>query len=175
MKIIKKIVWVLIVVLAIFLITPLFVGNTYHTERSVEIDADKAEVYEYMSNFGNFKMWSPWAELDPSMNVEVKGKPGEIGSSYSWKGNEEVGSGIMTIQDMSENEIEIQLKFIEPFESVSTTRYIVSNLKEGTKVTWEMDGRMDYPTNSMLLFIDMDEQIGKDFDRGLQKLKSTLN
>lgn len=174
MKLIKKIIIVLAVVLAIFLIVPLFVGNTYHVERSVVIKKDKAAVYSYMIDFNNFESWSPWSEIDPNMEVEIQGKAGEIGTSYSWEGNDEVGKGVMTIQDISENEIDIQLKFMEPYETTSPTRYIISELNEGTKVTWEMNGEMGYPTNMMLLFVDMDKQIGKDFEKGLAKLKEVL-
>lgn len=81
----------------------------------------------------------------------------------------------MTIQEISENEIDIQLKFMEPYETTSPTRYIISELKKGTKLTWEMNDEMVYPTNMMLLFVDMDEQIVKDFEKGLANLKKTLH
>ena len=175
MKVIKKIIIVLAVLLAIFLIVPLFTGNTYHVERSVVINKDKSVVYSYIIDFNNFESWSPWSEIDPNMDVQIQGKAGKIGSSYSWQGNDEVGKGVMTIQDISENEIDIQLKFMEPYETTSPTRYIISELKEGTKVTWEMSGKMEYPTNMMLLFMDIDEQIGADFEKGLANLKKALN
>ncbi|MEJ0104558.1 MAG: hypothetical protein WDO19_19240 [Bacteroidota bacterium] len=41
----------------------------------------------------------------------------------------------------------------------------------GTKVTWGFDTRYPYPMNVMLLFINMDELIGKDYNAGLDKLK----
>jgi hypothetical protein len=33
---------------------------------------------------------------------------------------------------------------------------------------------MDYPMNTMLLMMDMEEMVGKDFSDGLHKLKSIL-
>ena len=40
-----------------------------------------------------------------------------------------------------------------------------------TKVTWEFNGKMNYPMNLMLLFMDMDKEIGSDLNIGLNNLK----
>jgi len=37
-----------------------------------------------------------------------------------------------------------------------------------------MKGHMNYPMNLMLLFMDMEQMIGKDFDQGLANLKTVL-
>ena len=36
------------------------------------------------------------------------------------------------------------------------------------------DGKMNYPMNLMLLFMNMDKMIGKDFESGLKNLKTIL-
>jgi hypothetical protein len=41
-------------------------------------------------------------------------------------------------------------------------------------MAWEFEGKMDYPTNLMLLFMDFDGIIGDDFQVGLQNLKKNL-
>ena len=43
-----------------------------------------------------------------------------------------------------------------------------------TKVHWEFTGKMKYPTNLMLLFMNMEKMVGGDLDKGLQNLKSVL-
>ena len=43
-----------------------------------------------------------------------------------------------------------------------------------TKVKWGFVGRMNYPTNLMLVVMDMNEAIGKDFSTGLSNLKGIL-
>jgi hypothetical protein len=45
---------------------------------------------------------------------------------------------------------------------------------DNTKMAWEFEGKMDYPTNLMLLFMDFDGIIGDDFQVGLQNLKKNL-
>ena len=51
------------------------------------------------------------------------------------------------------------------FEGVSETQ---------TKVKWGFAGKMKYPTNLMLLTMDMEGMIGKDFQDGLNNLKAVL-
>ncbi len=43
-----------------------------------------------------------------------------------------------------------------------------------TRVQWGFDGRMPYPMNLMLLFVDMEEALGNDLETGLNKLKTIL-
>jgi effector-binding domain-containing protein len=42
----------------------------------------------------------------------------------------------------------------------------------GVQVIWSMESSMPRPMNLMMLFMDMEAMIGKDFDKGLEKLKS---
>ena len=43
-----------------------------------------------------------------------------------------------------------------------------------TKVVWGFEGHMDYPSNIMLLFMDMEEMLGGDLQTGLDNLKKNL-
>jgi hypothetical protein len=43
-----------------------------------------------------------------------------------------------------------------------------------TKVKWGFNGRMKYPTNLIMLFMDFDKIIGDDLQTGLNKLKIKL-
>ena len=40
-----------------------------------------------------------------------------------------------------------------------------------TRVTWAMDGPMNYLSKVMCLFISMDKMIGGDFEKGLSNLE----
>ncbi len=174
MKPLKILIFVLLG-LAIFVFTiPLLAPNSYQIERGISINRPQSEVFEYMRMFNNFDTWSPWSEMDPDMEVEISGVDGEVGAEYYWKGNRDVGEGRMRITQIDPNKIHIALSFIEPFESSSPTEYRLSANQSGTDVSWYMEGEMSYPWNAILLFMSMEEAIGKDFDRGLQKLKMQL-
>ena len=43
-----------------------------------------------------------------------------------------------------------------------------------TTVSWGFNGKMKYPMNLMLLFMDMEEMLGNDLQTGLENLKNVL-
>lgn len=174
----KKVVLALIVIIAslavLFFTIPLFLPTSYTVEVSSAMNAPQKAVFDYMRNLENFDEWSPWADLDSNLSVETSGEAGEIGSSYSWQGNDDVGKGKMTISDLSDNRIDITLQFIEPWESESKTWYVVEEVGNTSIVYWNMIGEMSYPWNIFTLFMNMEEMIGKDFYKGLNKLKTIV-
>jgi hypothetical protein len=45
---------------------------------------------------------------------------------------------------------------------------------EGTRVTWTMNGHNSFMGKLFGLFVDVDEMLGADFDRGLENLDEQL-
>ena len=43
---------------------------------------------------------------------------------------------------------------------------------DGTKVNWTMTGPSPYVSKVMTVFVSMDRMIGKDFEKGLNNLKT---
>jgi len=170
-KVLKTFVILIILIIGLFFIIPLFLDTEYNLKRTILVDAEKESVKNYMGNFNNFQEWSPWAEMDEQMEVEVSGESGTVGSKYEWEGNEDVGEGVMTITDVSEDTVKIQLVFEEPFESESPTYYAFKEVDGKTEVTWYMEGEMSYPWNIVTLFTSMEDAVGKDFEKGLEKMK----
>jgi len=72
------------------------------------------------------------------------------------------------------NKFRIQHHSLEPFESKAKTSLLVSGNDTESTVTWTFEGSTPYPFNLMLLFMDMDKMIGKDFETGLNNLKVIL-
>lgn len=173
-KVLKTFVILIILIIGLFFLIPLFMDTEYSLKRTIVVDVNKENVKNYMENFENFQEWSPWAEMDEEMDVEISGKSGSVGSTYEWKGNEDVGEGVMTITDVSEDTVRIHLKFEEPFESESPTYYAFKDLDGKTEVTWYMEGEISYPWNIINLFTSMEEAVGKDFENGLEKLKTVI-
>lgn len=71
--------------------------------------------------------------------------------------------------------IDTELRFIEPFESISNACMTAEQLADGkTRVFGGFHGRMSYPMNLMMLLMDFDGIIGKDFETGLADMKKIL-
>ncbi|HRD53342.1 MAG TPA: SRPBCC family protein [Flavobacteriales bacterium] len=153
-----------------------FLGDdTYRVERSVTIAAPIDDVWPSISTLGAMDKWSPWNELDPSMKKSMDGTDGQIGAIARWEGNNEVGKGEQRIDSVSRNSlVRTRLKFIEPMESESDIFLTLNPDGDGTKVTWAMEGEHNFMSRLWGRFMDMDAMLGKDFEKGLGKLKEQV-
>lgn len=177
MKFLKKIFFVLLTILILILVVALFVKKDYSVERNISINRNKIEVFEYVKYLKNQDNYSKWAKMDPDMEKYDKGTDGTVGFVSGWKSmKKDVGRGEQEIINITDGErIDYELRFYEPFESTEkaymTTEVFQDSL---TIVKWGFYGGMEYPSNLMLLFWDMEEIIGKDLEIGLTNLKAIL-
>lgn len=171
MKILKYVLIGLLAIVAIFLIIGLFVPTTFKMERSVIINASQDIVRGQVVSLKNQHEWSPWTAYDPNMKTLFEGTDGAVGSIYSWEGNKDVGKGSQEITSVTENRVEMKVTFIEPWESVATSYIQLDSEGDSIKVTWGFEGSNPYPWNVMSLFVNMDEMVGNDFQKGLNNLK----
>ena len=177
MKTIKIIVFVIIGIVALVLVIALFVKKGYAVERVVTINKPKMEVFDYVKFLKNQDNYSVWATKDPNMKREYKGTDGTVGFISAWDSEEKnVGKGEQEIKKITEGErIDFELRFIKPFQATEQAYMTIESISDTqTKVAWGFSGKMKYPMNIMLLTMDMEGMIGKDFDSGLNKLKMIL-
>lgn len=170
---------ILYIVLAIvFLIITLIAiaPKNYDVSRSIEIAKPKDVVFSYLKSLKKQDEWSPWGKRDPNMQKKFTGTDGEVGAINYWKGNKDVGEGEQEITKIVEGErIESELRFLKPFKSTSNAYMTVNEVdKDTTKVVWGFSGKNKFPMSIMMLFMNMDKMVGKDFEEGLASLKEIL-
>src|SRR5688572_25649529 len=140
----------------------------FRVVRSAQIAAAPEVVYPLIDDFHAWTAWSPWERLDPNLKREYSGPARGEGAAYSWSGNDQVGSGSMTITDSQPAErVEIRLEFKEPFEATNVTTFALKPAAGGTHVEWAMAGDNNFVGKAMSLFMNMDQMVGKDFEQGL--------
>jgi hypothetical protein len=177
MKVLKIVFFSIIGIIAIALITALFLKKEYAVEREVIINKPKAEVFAYLLPLKNQDNFSVWAKKDPDMKKEYKGTDGTVGFVSSWDSQkDDVGKGEQEIKKIADGErIDYELRFIKPFESTDNAFMSTEAATENqTKVKWGIFGKIPYPMNLMVLFCDMDKMLGKDIEAGLTNLKGNL-
>ena len=159
-------------VLLLFLAGP----ASYRAERSTEIKRSAEDIFQYVRSLKKQDDWSPWGKRDPDMKKEFEGTDGEVGAISRWEGNKEVGSGEQEITRIIPGQrIESELRFLKPWKSTSQVFIDVEPVgAEHSKVTWGFEGKSGFPMRIMLLFMNMDKMIGKDFEEGLADLKQIL-
>ena len=159
----------LVVVLALVIATR---PSTYRVTRSTTTSASPAVAYAQVADFHRWDAWSPWAHLDPNMQTSYAGPESAVGSSYGWKGNDQVGEGRMTIVEARPAEaLGIRLEFLKPWQATNSTRFEFAQVATGTRITWTMDGENNFVGKAFSLVSNMDQMIGSDFERGLAGLK----
>lgn len=169
----KKVLIGIAALVAVLLIVIAAQPADYRVERSLSMKAPPKTVFATVADFNTFEKWSPWAHLDPAMKKEIKGEG--KGATYYWSGTDEVGEGRMTITNLVEpNKIDISLEFMRPFASTAETGWVIAAEGEGSKVTWWMTGHKNFMSKAFGLVMDMEEMIGKDYDKGLASLKTIV-
>lgn len=171
MKILKVLGIVIVLLAAIILIGGEFLPKTYSVSRSTIINAPDSVVYKNIADFNEFYKWNPWAKMEPTAKTKISGTIAQPGHLYEWVGKE-TGEGYMKIVEVKPNSlVDIELKFIKPFESLADTRFDIVSENNGTKVTWAMSGENNLMGKWMCVFVSMDKMIGGDFESGLKSLK----
>lgn len=177
MKILKRILIILLILIAIPLVAALFVNGDYAVEREVVINRPSDEVFNYVRYVKNQDHFSVWNQLDPDMEKTYTGTDGTVGFIYGWKSdNPSAGVGEQEIVSIEEGKrIDVELRFKEPFEAQDNAYLALEPVDAGsTKVKWGFTGSFSYPMNLMNLVMDMDAAVGKDLQGGLDNLKELL-
>ena len=146
--------------------------DTFRVQRSASIDAAPEKIFPLISDFHQWRTWSPWEERDPDLQRSFSGAASGKGAVYQWQGNRNVGSGRMEILDAPlAQRVVIKLDFLKPFEAHNTAEFTLTPQGRSTNVIWLMHGPAPLMSKVMQLFMNMDEMIGKDFAAGLANLK----
>lgn len=177
MKILKKFLILVAILIALVLLLALFVKKEYTVTKEVTIHKPVHEVFDYLRYLKNQDNFSKWAKLDPDMKQTFRGADATVGFVSAWESKkDDVGVGEQEIIRIIERErIDYEIRFLKPFKSVSPAYMATQPLDENhTKVIWSFSGRMSYPFNLMMLFMNFEEMIGADLEEGLENLKALM-
>ena len=149
------------------------VGSSFEVTRSTTIQADPARVLGLINDFRQWTAWSPWEDLDPQLQRTYSEPPRGVGAHYAWKGNRKAGEGSMEITGSGADRVEIELAFLKPMRNTQQVEFVVTPNGSGTDVTWRMSGQHEgVMMNLFSKVVSMDKLIGKDFEKGLARLKA---
>ena len=176
-KVLIALALIIVVVIAGIAIAAYVSPTDFKVERSVAINKPKADVFNYVKYLKNQNEWGPWYKKDPGMTQGSRGTDGTVGYVATWESkSDDVGAGEQEIKRIVEGErVDSELRFSRPFESKSDAYMITESAGENqTTVKWGFSGSMPRPLNLMMVVMDMDKAVGKDFEEGLQSLKTIL-
>lgn len=146
-------------------------ADTYTVTRSGRIDAPRSTVHDLLVDFHQWPRWSPWEDVDPEMDRVYAGSDRGVGARYAWSGDRRAGAGSMEITRVTDDLVAIDLVFTRPFKASNGLEFRLDAVDDtATDVTWTMTGRRTFMTRVMGLVRSMDDLVGPDFERGLERL-----
>ena len=170
MRVLRILGIILVVILAIYLIMCLTGPKDVDVTRSTVINASPSAVYNQVADLKNWENWSPWHEMDTTMEITYGEQTVGTGASYSWT-SENMGSGSLEIIETNEdNSLKTKLKF-DNWDGHSYGNWSFEPMGDSTKVSWGMTSDSNIPFLMRGLMITMKSNIAKDFDAGLANLK----
>lgn len=146
--------------------------DTFRVERSVRIAAPPQRIYALIDNLHRFNMWNPYERKDPQTKGRYSVREAGPGAIYAWD-SDKVGVGQMEIVDVAEpSRVTMNLDFIKPFEAHNVADFTLTPVGDATEVTWAMHGPAPSVSKLIQVFVSMDTMVGKDFEDGLNNLKT---
>ncbi|APJ04339.1 SRPBCC family protein [Silvanigrella aquatica] len=169
---IRKIFLLIFILITIFLSYVSMQPSNFKIVRELKINAPPETVFNYVNDLRKFTEWNPWSKIDPQAKQIFKGPISGKGASYSWEGNNDVGTGSMTIIETQPYAfIKIQLDMIKPFSDTNNVEFSFKADGNATNISWTIKGKANFISKLFCVFIDRDKIIGSEFEKGLQNLK----
>jgi hypothetical protein len=168
---------VLLCLIVLVLLAAAITKKDYSVERQVTLNKPRQEVFEYVKYLKNQSNYSVWAKIDPNMKTEYRGTDGTVGFVSAWDSQvRDAGKGEQEIKKIDDgNRIDYELRFYEPMKSTDNAFMSFESVNDSvTSVKWGFFGKVKYPMNLSLLFMNMDAMLGKDLEGGLLNLKNLL-
>lgn len=138
--------------------------------RSITIQASPESIFKHISDLHQFKIWNPWSEKDPNIQVQITGQG--KGSKYQWKGNRKVREGSLTIVELYPNEkVDFELRFgANPTPSFTTLS--IHPQRNFCEVSWTMESDMGSNPAGRYMGLFMEKFVGRDYEKGLENLRN---
>ena len=161
---------------AVFVVIVALQPAEFRVERAATMRAPATAPFAQVNDFQNWRAWSPWEKIDPALKRSYEGPRAGAGAQYAWVGNKDVGEGRMTILESRPGElVRIKLEFFKPFAASNTAEFRFKPAENGaTAVSWSMEGRNNFLSKAMCLFVNMDRMVGGMFEQGLAQMKAVV-
>jgi polyketide cyclase/dehydrase/lipid transport protein len=162
-------------VVVVFLIVVALRPADFRVSRSTTISGPASAAFELVNDFHNWEQWSPWEKIDPAARKTYEGPRAGVGAIYRWIGNNKVGEGSGTITESRPRElVRIKLEFLKPFKATNTAEFAFQPRGDQTAVTWSMFGKNNFMMKAFGLFMNCENMVGKEFEKGLAQMKSAV-
>lgn len=142
-------------------------------QRDILIERPPATVFTVLDGFRHFSAWSPWAELDPQMQVELDGPVTGPGARYAWTSEQPgVGSGSQQIVESEPySRIVVELRFGGRDQATQAV-YELAPEAGGTRLRWSYQADFGLDLVSRYVGRMIRDTLAEQYEQGLARLKA---
>lgn len=163
-----------VVILAVLIAVIMRQPDDFKVSRTAVIDAPVAVVFDHVNNLHKWQTWSPWAKADPEAKATFAGPDEGVGASLHWEG-QKTGVGTMTnVESRMSEYVEFKLEFEKPFKATNKAYLTFTPQGDKTSVTWTMEGKNNFMSKTMSLFMNCEKMVGGQFDDGFRNLNDVV-
>lgn len=159
--------------IALFLIVVVgsqFLPGEYRVERSVAIGAKPEAIFPLLASLKTWPQWTAWSKEEyPQMVWTFSGPESGVGATSEW--NDPKTNGRMTITRVSINAGVWYDLSMENDQFQAHGALMLDRAAAGTKVRWVDEGDLGRNPLNRIFGLFLDGMVGKDFEKGLAKLK----
>jgi predicted PurR-regulated permease PerM len=106
-KLLKVLFKYVLVLLLIVVVVGLLLPQDYRVSKHVEINANTSTIKTLVADFNQWHTWSPWQQVDPTIEFIVNEPGAGVGAHQSWIGK--WGYGEMTITSLNNNKMSFNI------------------------------------------------------------------
>ena len=161
--------------IALLLVYAAVQPSEYFIARETVVKAPAEAIFPHINNSKKANDWMPWAASDPAIKMSFSGPDEGVGSTSSWDSTGQMGQGQAAVTESVPNQkVVTQLTYKKPMEMSQVAEMTLTPASEGTVVRWSVKGHNNFIGRLMCVFMDMDKMVGGEFEKGLAKLKTTV-
>jgi len=170
MKWLKRIGIAILILVAVVVLLGLMLPSKFDIQRSVVINAGTERVHEFVGDLTMWEEWTPWIDVDPTIQVTYGDTTSGRGASQTWTGKSGGGELTFTKSDPDKG-VEYDMAF-DGGSFASKGVLLYESAGNGTRVTWGMSGNVSGNILQRYMLLGLDAAMGPMFENGLNKLKA---
>ena len=143
----KKILFLLLLLVVTLAVIPLFLPKVMHVEEEYVFDAPVESVFRHFVDLKKFTAFNAWSTQDPDIKLNFSSPAIGEGASYMWESEDRnLGMGNMSITDLRDYEFILYTLQFGDMKN-NSTEAIFQRMDDGkTRVIWSFDSEVDgYP------------------------------
>lgn len=173
MKILKRILLILVVLIALLVIVSFFLPSTYSVTRTTVMKAPPEAVFDQFNDFKNWRQWNTFDDMYKEIDYTTSDPSAGVGAKQSWVANKNEKGEMTIVKSEPPKNFEFTIVF-EGFDNPMYGYVTLEPVAEGTKVTWTDKGNMGNNPLYKYMALFMDGMMGGNMDKSFDNIRKIV-